>query len=64
VVRGEVDFCDLRIGAVHRGVRLLCEKLDDSEVLGNELQLEQVFRNFLAKAVKFNLPQRGNPDSG
>ena len=37
-------------------MRLLCEKLDDSEVLGNELQLEQVFRNFLAKAVKFNLP--------
>jgi two-component system phosphate regulon sensor histidine kinase PhoR len=37
-----------------RGVRLLCEKLDDSEVLGNELQLEQVFINLLDNAVKFN----------
>jgi len=41
-------------GARLRGVRLLCEKLDDSQVLGNELQLEQVFVNLLDNAVKFN----------
>ena len=41
-------------GARLRGVRLLCEKLDDAQVLGNELQLEQVFVNLLDNAVKFN----------
>ena len=39
-----------------RGVRLVCEKLDDIKVLGNELQLEQVFVNLLDNAVKFNRP--------
>jgi len=41
-------------GARLRGVRLLCPKLDDAQVLGNELQLEQVFVNLLDNAVKFN----------
>ncbi len=39
-----------------RGVRLLCGNLDDVQVLGNELQLEQVFVNLLDNAVKFNRP--------
>ena len=43
-------------GARIRGVRLLCEKVDDVQVLGNELQLEQVFVNLLDNAVKFNRP--------
>ena len=43
-------------GARVRGVHLLCEELDDLQVLGNELQLEQVFVNLLDNAVKFNRP--------
>ncbi|HEV8039642.1 MAG TPA: ATP-binding protein [Bryobacteraceae bacterium] len=43
-------------GARIRSVRLLCEKVDDVQVLGNELQLEQVFVNLLDNAVKFNRP--------
>jgi two-component system phosphate regulon sensor histidine kinase PhoR len=43
-------------GARIRGVRLLAEKLDDVQVLGNELQIEQVFVNLLDNAVKFNRP--------
>jgi two-component system, OmpR family, phosphate regulon sensor histidine kinase PhoR len=43
-------------GARIRGVRLLSEELDDLQVLGNELQLEQVFVNLLDNAVKFNRP--------
>jgi two-component system phosphate regulon sensor histidine kinase PhoR len=43
-------------GARIRGVRLLSEELDDVQVLGNELQLEQVFVNLLDNAVKFNRP--------
>ena len=43
-------------GARIRGVRLLSEELDDMQVLGNELQLEQVFVNLLDNAVKFNRP--------
>jgi two-component system, OmpR family, phosphate regulon sensor histidine kinase PhoR len=39
-----------------RGVRLVCEKPEDIKVLGNELQLEQVFVNLLDNAVKFNRP--------
>jgi len=39
-----------------RGVRLICGQLDDVQVLGNELQLEQVFVNLLDNAVKFNRP--------
>lgn len=39
-----------------RGVRLLCGKIDDLRVLGNELRLEQVFVNLLDNAVKFNRP--------
>jgi two-component system, OmpR family, phosphate regulon sensor histidine kinase PhoR len=43
-------------GARVRGVHLFCEELDDVQVLGNELQLEQVFVNLLDNAVKFNRP--------
>jgi two-component system, OmpR family, phosphate regulon sensor histidine kinase PhoR len=43
-------------GARIRGVRLLSDELDDLQVLGNELQLEQVFVNLLDNAVKFNRP--------
>jgi two-component system phosphate regulon sensor histidine kinase PhoR len=43
-------------GARVRGVHLFCEELDDLQVLGNELQLEQVFVNLLDNAVKFNRP--------
>jgi len=43
-------------GARIRGVHLLSEELDDLQVLGNELQLEQVFVNLLDNAVKFNRP--------
>ena len=43
-------------GARVRGVHLLSEELDDLQVLGNELQLEQVFVNLLDNAVKFNRP--------
>jgi two-component system phosphate regulon sensor histidine kinase PhoR len=39
-----------------RGVRLLCDKVDGVQVLGNELQFEQVFVNLLDNAVKFNRP--------
>jgi two-component system, OmpR family, phosphate regulon sensor histidine kinase PhoR len=43
-------------GARVRGVHLFCEELDDLQVLGNGLQLEQVFVNLLDNAVKFNRP--------
>ncbi|HYL35798.1 MAG TPA: ATP-binding protein [Bryobacteraceae bacterium] len=39
-----------------RGVRMLCGRLEDIRVLGNELRLEQVFVNLLDNAVKFNRP--------
>jgi two-component system phosphate regulon sensor histidine kinase PhoR len=39
-----------------RGVRMLCDKVDGVQVLGNELQFEQVFVNLLDNAVKFNRP--------
>ena len=39
-----------------RGVQLLAGRIDDLTVLGNELQLEQVFVNLLDNAVKFNRP--------
>ncbi len=38
------------------GVQLLADRIDDLTVLGNELQLEQVFGNLLDNAVKFNRP--------
>jgi len=37
-----------------RDVRVICGHLEDVQVLGNELQLEQVFVNLLDNAVKFN----------
>lgn len=37
-----------------RGIRLMCDKVDGVQVLGNELMFEQVFVNLLDNAVKFN----------
>jgi two-component system phosphate regulon sensor histidine kinase PhoR len=45
--------------ARQRGVRLLCEGIDqlnDLKVLTHELRLEQVFVNLLDNAIKFNRP--------
>ncbi len=39
-----------------RGVRLVCGPIDDLNVLGHELRLEQVFVNLLDNAIKFNRP--------
>lgn len=39
-----------------RGVRLVCGRIEDLRVLGEELRLEQVFVNLLDNAVKFNRP--------
>jgi two-component system phosphate regulon sensor histidine kinase PhoR len=43
-------------GARLRGVRLLCGRVENISVPGNELRLEQVFVNLLDNAVKFNRP--------
>jgi two-component system phosphate regulon sensor histidine kinase PhoR len=40
-----------------RGVRLVCGRVDDFQVLGYEIRLEQTFVNLLDNAVKFNRPQ-------
>jgi two-component system, OmpR family, phosphate regulon sensor histidine kinase PhoR len=39
-----------------RGVRLVCDPIDNSSVLAHELRLEQVFVNLLENAIKFNRP--------
>jgi len=39
-----------------RGVQLVCPGMENIQVLGNDLQLEQVFVNLLDNAVKFNRP--------
>ncbi|HEV2177149.1 MAG TPA: ATP-binding protein [Terriglobia bacterium] len=39
-----------------RGVTLVSEKLEDAEVVGNRIHLEQVVVNLLSNAVKFNRP--------
>ena len=42
--------------ARNRGVRLVCDPIDDLSVLGHEIRLEQVFVNLLDNAIKFNRP--------
>ncbi|MGO8790582.1 MAG: ATP-binding protein [Terriglobia bacterium] len=39
-----------------RGVSLICGRLEDSQVLGDRLQIEQAMVNLLDNAVKFNRP--------
>ena len=39
-----------------RGVSLLCGRLEDVQVLGDRLQIEQALVNLLDNAVKFNRP--------
>jgi two-component system phosphate regulon sensor histidine kinase PhoR len=39
-----------------RGVRLRCDRLEDAQVTGNKVRLEQAFINLLDNAVKFNRP--------
>jgi two-component system phosphate regulon sensor histidine kinase PhoR len=40
-----------------RRVKLICGKLEDVEVLGDRVRLEQAFVNLLTNAVKFNRPE-------
>ena len=40
-----------------RRVKLICGKLEDAEVLGDRVRLEQAFVNLLTNAVKFNRPE-------
>jgi two-component system phosphate regulon sensor histidine kinase PhoR len=42
--------------ARERAVSLVCERLEEAEVLGERLHLEQVVLNLLNNAVKFNRP--------
>jgi two-component system phosphate regulon sensor histidine kinase PhoR len=39
-----------------RGVHLLCGRMDDVQVLGDRIQIEQALVNLLDNAVKFNRP--------
>jgi len=39
-----------------RGVKLRCDRLEDAQVMGNKVRLEQAFINLLDNAVKFNRP--------
>ncbi len=38
------------------GVKLVCEKLEDAQVVGEKLRLEQALVNLLDNAIKFNRP--------
>ena len=39
-----------------RRVKLMCGQMDDVEVLGDRVRMEQAFVNLLTNAVKFNRP--------
>jgi signal transduction histidine kinase len=42
--------------AIVRGVNLACGHMDDAEVMGDRMRLEQALVNLLTNAVKFNHP--------
>ena len=57
-VRGAVESAlrTLESEARLRGVSLVCGRMEDAQVLGDRLQIEQALVNLLDNAVKFNRP--------
>jgi two-component system phosphate regulon sensor histidine kinase PhoR len=57
-VRGAVESAmrTLEAEARLRNVSLICERMEDAQVLGDRLQIEQTMVNLLDNAVKFNRP--------
>ena len=57
-VRGAVESAmrTLEAEARLRGVSLVCGRIEDAQVLGDRLQIEQALVNLLDNAVKFNRP--------
>jgi len=57
-VRGAVESAmrTLEAEARVRGVSLACGRMEDAQVLGDRLQMEQALVNLLDNAVKFNRP--------